>query len=173
MLLVVVLLVERSKANEKGMLFGLREGFTVMVAGGLSAGIFAYAFLGPLYNVSVFQDALFSSIPAILLVVVVLLMFCFRNDCAQLVRPKIVSDVGHRDDGAKSSVSIRCSQISEKHGLTKRETEVLVLLAEGRNEPYIEDVLGISRSTVKTHITLIYRKVGVSSRQGLLVVLWE
>ncbi len=173
MLLVVVLLVERSKANEKGMLFGLREGFTVMVAGGLSAGIFAYAFLGPLYNVSVFQDALFSSIPAILLIVVLILIFCFRNDCTRLVPPKTVSDAGQGDEGAKSSVSIRCSQISEKHGLTRRETEVLVLLAEGRNEPYIEDVLGISRTTVKTHITHIYRKVGVSSRQGLLDVLWE
>ena len=114
-----------------------------------------------------------SSIPAILLIVVLILIFCFRNDCTRLVPPKTVSDAGQRDEGAKSSVSIRCSQISEKHGLTRRETEVLVLLAEGRNEPYIEDVLGISRTTVKTHITHIYRKVGVSSRQGLLDVLWE
>ena len=48
---------------------------------------------------------------------------------------------------------------------------MLLLLAEGRNEPYIESALGISRTTVKTHITHIYRKVGVSSRQQLIDVL--
>ncbi len=57
------------------------------------------------------------------------------------------------------------------YGLTKRELEVLTLLAEGRNEPYVESALGISRTTVKTHITHIYRKVGVSSRQQLIDVL--
>lgn len=72
------------------------------------------------------------------------------------------------DDGSGRAA---LESFAARRGLTKREVEVLLLLAEGRNEPYIESALGISRTTVKTHITHIYRKVGVSSRQQLIDVL--
>lgn len=49
--------------------------------------------------------------------------------------------------------------------------EVLVLLGEGRNEPYVEQALSVSRATVKTHISHIYQKTGVASRQELIDLL--
>jgi DNA-binding NarL/FixJ family response regulator len=48
--------------------------------------------------------------------------------------------------------------------LTKRELEVLGLLAEGKSQSEIADELVISRKTVGTHIEHILSKLGVKSR---------
>jgi len=48
--------------------------------------------------------------------------------------------------------------------LTSRETEVLELLAEGLSNKAIAARLGISTNTVKTHLELLFEKIGVSSR---------
>lgn len=57
---------------------------------------------------------------------------------------------------------------ADAHDLTTRETEVLQLIAAGRDVPYIEQELVLAKSTVKTHIKHIYEKCAVSSRQALL-----
>ena len=56
-------------------------------------------------------------------------------------------------------------------GLTPRDREILALLAQGRNAPFIVQALSLSTGTVKNHISSIYRKVDVSDRQGLLNLL--
>lgn len=48
--------------------------------------------------------------------------------------------------------------------LSYRETEVLTLLAEGKTNPEIGDVLGISAKTVQHHVARAYRKIGVTGR---------
>jgi LuxR family transcriptional regulator of csgAB operon len=48
--------------------------------------------------------------------------------------------------------------------LTRREREILILIAEGATNVEIADKLFISRHTVKTHIHNIFRKIDVSSR---------
>ena len=50
--------------------------------------------------------------------------------------------------------------------LTAREVEVLRLLAQGRTDAQIAEHLVISRRTVNTHLTSIYRKIQVSSRSA-------
>ena len=49
-------------------------------------------------------------------------------------------------------------------GLTKREREVLTLLADGLGNKQIAARLGISTNTVKTHLELLFEKLGVSTR---------
>jgi NarL family two-component system response regulator LiaR len=48
--------------------------------------------------------------------------------------------------------------------MTDRELEVLALIADGLNNREIADQLYVSRSTVKTHVSNILTKLGVSSR---------
>ncbi|MFF7442194.1 response regulator [Streptomyces sp. NPDC008122] len=49
-------------------------------------------------------------------------------------------------------------------GLTERETEVLVLVADGLSNPEIAGRLRISTATVKTHINNLFAKTGVRDR---------
>jgi DNA-binding NarL/FixJ family response regulator len=50
------------------------------------------------------------------------------------------------------------------YGLTRRETEVLHLLAEGRPNAEIGTELGLSPRTVEKHVEHILDKLGVKSR---------
>jgi len=65
----------------------------------------------------------------------------------------------------------RISALSCEYGLSPKETEVLFLLAKGRNAEYIQNELVVSRHTAKAHIYHIYQKTGVHSRQDLINML--
>jgi NarL family two-component system response regulator LiaR len=56
------------------------------------------------------------------------------------------------------------------YGLTDRELEVLVLLGEGLTNQQSAQRLSISQSTLKYHMTNIYRKLGVQTRSEALVL---
>jgi DNA-binding NarL/FixJ family response regulator len=49
-------------------------------------------------------------------------------------------------------------------GLTAREREVAVLIAQGRSNPGIAEALVVSERTVTTHVSNILSKLGFSSR---------
>jgi predicted ATPase/DNA-binding CsgD family transcriptional regulator len=53
-------------------------------------------------------------------------------------------------------------------GLTSREVEVLGLVAGGITSAQIAEELFLSRRTVETHLTSIYRKLGVGSRTAAI-----
>ena len=56
------------------------------------------------------------------------------------------------------------------HGLTPRETEVFLLLAQGRSRRFICDELFIADGTASTYVSRVYDKFGVHSKQELLSV---
>lgn len=56
------------------------------------------------------------------------------------------------------------------HDLTDREHEVLELLVEGLNNPEIAERLTVTRSTVKSHVSNILSKLGVSNRTEAVTV---
>ncbi len=57
----------------------------------------------------------------------------------------------------------------EQLRLTRRQRQIISLLARGQSNKEIASELGISVDAVKHHLTRLYRKLGVSSRvQALL-----
>lgn len=67
----------------------------------------------------------------------------------------------------------KCKQLSSAHGLSDRECEVLLLLAQGRRATQIKDDLFISINTVRVHIRNIYNKLDVHSVKQLTDLLDE
>jgi DNA-binding NarL/FixJ family response regulator len=65
-----------------------------------------------------------------------------------------------------SEAPARAASVPEVAGLplTRRETEVLGLLAQGLNNREIAGVMWLSDRTVERHITSLYRKIGVARR---------
>lgn len=57
----------------------------------------------------------------------------------------------------------------EALGLSGRQLDVLRLLAEGLSNKQIGRELDLAESTVKSHLLLIFRKLGVSSRTGAML----
>lgn len=75
------------------------------------------------------------------------------------------------EDGAAASAVLfarRCKSAIVQYGLSPREAEIMLLITQGRSIPYVADTLHIARSTAKTHVTSMYKKMGVASRQEML-----
>ncbi len=72
------------------------------------------------------------------------------------------------DAAANDAVSAGCAVVVERYGLSRREADVLELLARGRDVPYVAEELVISKNTVRSHTKNIFSKTGVHSRQELI-----
>jgi len=59
----------------------------------------------------------------------------------------------------------------EQSILTKREIEVMILIAKGEPNKAIAKQLGISENTVEQHLRHIYEKLNVRSRTGAALTL--
>ncbi len=71
------------------------------------------------------------------------------------------------DQDADDETALR-ARLADELGLTPRECDVAALLTRGRSEPFIAESMSVSRSTVHSHITRMYGKLGVHSRQEFL-----
>lgn len=61
-----------------------------------------------------------------------------------------------------------CASIAMQYSLSRRESDVLLLLAQQKTVPQIADELYVSQATVKSHTNSIYKKLQVHSRKELL-----
>ena len=71
------------------------------------------------------------------------------------------------------SIVERCQEVAAAHALSPRETEVFMLLAQGRTCSFVQEELVLAESTVKTHMSHIYAKLGVSGRQEMMDLIWQ
>jgi DNA-binding CsgD family transcriptional regulator len=62
----------------------------------------------------------------------------------------------------------KCERVIATYGLSRREGEVMILFAKGRNLAHIQEQLCLSRSTISTHRQHIYQKLNIHSAQELL-----
>ncbi|WP_251230424.1 helix-turn-helix transcriptional regulator [Adlercreutzia aquisgranensis] len=61
----------------------------------------------------------------------------------------------------------RCNELADAHGLTARERETLLLLAQGKRPKQISEIRTVSIATVRTHVQGVYSKLGVHSADEL------
>ena len=80
----------------------------------------------------------------------------------------VLSEAGHRHPGG-----IRHPRPERPAGLSRREVEVLRLLARGLSNRDMTEQLYISPDTIKAHIGHIYDKIGVSTRAGATLFAME
>lgn len=66
------------------------------------------------------------------------------------------------------AIVARCEALGAQFGLSEREGQVLVLIAEGRSSARIQEDLSIAAGTVNYHTRNIYAKLGVHSRQEII-----
>lgn len=69
----------------------------------------------------------------------------------------MVDELNYKDEESNG-------MLKKIRSLTKREYEVLTLIAEGLNNKDIADKLFISEKTVKNHVSSIFKKIGVNDR---------
>lgn len=84
---------------------------------------------------------------------------------------RLVLSVEALDGAEETPMGRKVLHVAEACGLTPRETEILGFWATGHNSSYIAELLHISRSTIKTHVTHIYQKTGTSSKEELIGLL--
>ena len=77
-------------------------------------------------------------------------------------------ELGEGESRRVGVFQLKCDAVAARYGLSKRQKEVLALLARGRNADYITEKLVISPHTAKAHTYNIYLKLDVHSRQELM-----
>ena len=78
--------------------------------------------------------------------------------------------VAREADDSPASSEGDASDIERTPPLTNREREILALLADGLGNKQIAARLGVSPNTVKTHLELLFDKIGVRSRAQAVAV---
>lgn len=68
------------------------------------------------------------------------------------------------------TAAMALSQASKRHTLTDRERTILRLAAEGRSNQEIARTLGISDGTVRNHLSNLYAKLNVDTREAAIRV---
>ena len=114
--------------------------------------------VGSMLGSLVFQltPAVPDSLSVVLSVAIVASFFVFQN--TWLNGPKYIVE----------SKTVASEDFARAQGLSNRETEVVLLLLEGRSLRYIQNELYISEGTARTHVKRIYAKLGVHSKQELI-----
>lgn len=72
----------------------------------------------------------------------------------------------------ESELERRLRRARETAQLTRRQLEVLELVARGKTNKEIAAALGRSEGTVEVHVTNLLRKYGASNRAGLVALFW-
>lgn len=168
---ILIMLIMANLCYRYGMsavwLFGLERGVRALFS---VLGRQVEALLGsPEFGLAG-SDAVVSGLVIIMVVAATTILFSER----ELSSRWGVAFLGGEDASANTAVvkrqelASRCSDLAKQHGLSPREEEVLLLLAQHKTVGSIERELFIANGTAKTHIRHVYRKLDVHSRDELV-----
>lgn len=110
---------------------------------------------------------------SIVLVAVLVPLSISKNGISSLFMDRSIDSTSPSDGPRREEhqANEKADVVARKFELTKREAEILQLIAQRRSNGEIARMLVISEGTVKTHTHRIYRKIGVESRGELLSVI--
>ena len=86
------------------------------------------------------------------------------DELAEAVRAAKVGQPTLAREATQALISAVTRPMAPGHDLTSTERKVLALMVEGLNNVEIAERLGVTRSTIKTHVSNILAKLGVASR---------
>ena len=92
---------------------------------------------------------------------------CGAEEAARLVAAGGAQDTDAAVRLARRSRGRRSRPVSGWSSLTPTESEVANAAARGLSNPAIAELLVMSVNTVKTHLSHVYPKTGVTGRSGL------
>ena len=94
-------------------------------------------------------------------------MYCVKTaepeDLASAIRQAFQSSIYYAGARGRQSNSA-AAESDDAPSLTKREVEILQLVAEGHSNSQLAKMLWVTEQTVKFHLSNIYRKLGVANR---------
>lgn len=90
-----------------------------------------------------------------------------NNDLVQAIEARLSRSA--RQVSREFKPDFSSTEPLRKLGLTPRATETLLWLSQGKTNPDIAMILGITESTVKKHVQEIFEKLGVETRGAATV----
>jgi DNA-binding CsgD family transcriptional regulator len=99
------------------------------------------------------------------------LLVYFGSNLAALFYLRSGSDVAFKPVKAEAPSPVGMAHVFERHGVTRREKQIVEKICLGKTNKQIADELFISLQTVKDHTHRIYSKLGVKSRMQLVQVM--
>jgi DNA-binding CsgD family transcriptional regulator len=157
---ILFLMVSRKTSNPfLFFMFG-----RIAIISGLLAGVLLRKFLiftiDPLVN----DQNLFIILSVVIVAIMEIAYVFVFSDHALL---GVMREQGDESENQRT-LDIGLEKIANQYGLSKRETQVFILLSKGRDGPYIQEHLHLSRGTISTHKQRIYQKLKINRVQELI-----
>ena len=154
---VIAASVFRDSPTHAPGFFGLVYGFWSL--GSLGGALFSSVFVQHLTMDNV-HLIVFAAVLAVAVGYAVMFTEADANALVQIVPYK-----------RKAPFKAKCQAVAQEYQLSPRETEIAMLIAQGRDSAHIEKKLFLSRSTVQTHRMHLYQKLDIQNPQELLDII--
>lgn len=82
----------------------------------------------------------------------------------KLTKPKVETQIVEKENTTKNADFIINEEVMNELGISKRELEVLQLMADGLSNQEIAERLFVSLNTIKTHSSKVFEKMDVKRR---------
>lgn len=145
----------------------------------LSLGVMLGATLGSVAGQLLFrvfeapQGELLSPTFIVLLMLFVFVAAMYLSDASNLKTRWGMIAIDDCEENVGMTIEQRCRVIAQSKRLTPREQEIMMELARGKDRQSIAAKLFISEGTVKVHTRNLYQKLGIHSKQELIVLVEE